>query len=163
MDLEIHKIKEIHPGVFWMLLDCPTSRFLSFILSDAYEFVWCHNHIVGDGSWEEYGLPLFQDKIPHDVLARRVVFDFIVPTERFKEILPHLDPSVHIIQLNKLPPYYLKPDKIKAKTWYKLLDECDWLFEFDIPGNDYGQISSPNEELLLGLLQNPAIDWNNLP
>jgi hypothetical protein len=24
MSLEVHKIKEIHPGVFWMLLDFPT-------------------------------------------------------------------------------------------------------------------------------------------
>ena len=163
MSLEVHKIKEIHPGVFWMLLDFPTSRLLTFILSDEYRYIWCHNHRVGNYSWSEYRLPLFQDKDAHDVASRIVLFDFIVSTEKFKEILPKVDAGVHVIQLNEMPPDHLDLDKIKGNERYRLLAESDWLFEFDVPGNDYGQIASPKEELLQSLLRNPAIDLNDLP
>jgi len=161
MSLEVHKIKEIHPGVFWMLLDFPTSRLLPFILSDKYRYVWCHNHRVGNGSWREYRLPLFLDKDAHDVASRIVFFDFIVPTEKFKEILPKVDAGVHVIQLNEMPPDYFDLDRIKGN--YRLLAKSDWLFEFDVPGNDYGQIASPKEELLQSILRNPAIDPKDLP
>lgn len=96
MSLEVHKIKEIHPSVFWMLLDFPTSKLLPFILSDEYQYVWCHNHRVGNYSWNEYLLPLFQDKVAYDVVSRIVLFDFIVSTEKFKELLPKLKAGVHV-------------------------------------------------------------------
>jgi len=163
MGMEVHKIKEIHPSVFWMLLDFPTSKLLPFLLSDEYQYVWCHNHIVGNYSWDEYRLPLFQDKVAYDVVSRIVSFDFIVSTEQFKEILPKLDAGVHVVQLNKMPPDYFDLDRVKGKERYRLLAECDWLFEFDVPGNDYGQIASPSEELLQNLLQNPAVDLSELP
>ena len=85
------------------------------------------------------------------------------PTEKFSEILQNLDAGVHVIQLNEIPPDYFDLDKIKGKERYKLLAESDWLFEFDVPGNDYGQIASSKEELLRSLLRNPAIDLNDLP
>jgi len=163
MSLEVHKIKEIHPGVFWMLLDFPTSRLLPFILSDEYRYIWCHNHRVGNYSWAEYRLPLFRDNDAHDVASRIVLFDFIVSTEKFKEILPKVDAGVHVIQLNEMPPDHFDLDKIKGKERYRLLRESDWLFEFDVPGNDYGHIASPKEELLHSLLRNPAIDLKDLP
>lgn len=162
-NLEVHKIKEIHPGVFWMLLDFPTSQLLQFVISDEYEYVWCHNHEVGNYSWDTYHLPLFNDKVAYDVISRVVRFDFIIPTKEFKEILPKLTPGVHVIQLNKMPPDYLDLNKIKGKPRYKLLDECEWLFEFDVPGNDYGQIMSPKEEVLSGLLHNPELDLRKSP
>jgi hypothetical protein len=114
-------------------------------------------------SWRDYRLPLFLDKDAHDVSSRLVLFDFIVSTEKFKEILPKLDAGVHVIQLNEMPPDNFDLDKIKGKERYRLLAEGDWLFEFDVSGNDYGQIASPKEELLQSILQNPAIDTNDLP
>jgi hypothetical protein len=163
MSLEIHKIKEIHPGVFWMLLDFPTSKLLPFILNDEYQYVWCHDHRVGNYSWDEYRLPLFQDKAAYDVVSRIVSFDFIVPTKKFRELLPKLDAGIHAIQLNKMPPDYFDLDKIKGKERYRLLAECEWLFEFDVPGNDYGELVSPKEELLQNLLRNPAVNLEALP
>jgi hypothetical protein len=77
--------------------------------------------------------------------------------------LPKVDAGVHVIQLNEMPPDHLDLDKIKGNERYRLLAESDWLFEFDVPGNDYGQIASPKEELLQSLLRNPAIDLNDLP
>lgn len=87
----------------------------------------------------------------------------IVLTAEFKEIMLKLDAGIHVIQLNKMPPDYFDLDKIKGKERYRLLAECDWLFEFDVPGNDYGEIVSPKEALLQNLLRNPAMDWNHLP
>ena len=108
-------------------------------------------------------MPLFQGEDTHDVASRIVLFDFIVPTGEFKEILPKLDAGVHVIQLNEMPPDHFDLDKIKGKERYRLLAESDWLFEFEVPGNDYGQIASSKEELLQSLLRNPAIDLNDLP
>ena len=163
MSLDVHKIKEIHPGVFWMLLDFPTSKLLHFFLSDEYQFVWCHNHLVGNYTWDKFRLPLFTGNSSYEVISRVVSFDFILPTSKFRNILPQLRAGVHVVQLNKLPPDYFDLDKVKGKERYRLLSECDWLFEFDVPGNDYGQIASPRKELLEELLNHAEIDLKNLP
>lgn len=162
MSLEIRKIKEIQSGVFWTLLDRPTSKLLRFILSDEYRFVWCHKHSVGNYLWEDYRLPLFEDRVGHELLMKLAVFDFIVTTEKFKEILPKFDAGIHVIQLNRLPPQYLDLDKVKGKERYRLLGECDWLFEFDVPGNDYGQVLSPKREFLLDVLRKTESDREDL-
>lgn len=163
MSLEIHKIKEIHPGIFWMLLDFPTSQLLSLLLSDEYQYVWCHNHRLGNYSWDKYHLPLFNDKVSYEVLSRFVLFDFTVPTKMFKEMLPNFDAGIHVIQLNRQPPDYFDLDKVRGKERYRLLGECEWLFEFEVPGNDYGQIASSNKQLLQNLQQHLAMGVNDLP
>jgi hypothetical protein len=163
MSLEPYKIKEIHPGVFWMLLDWPTSKLLSLLLSDEVRYVWCHNHVVGNYTWDTFRLPLFGGNSLYDVISRMVSFDFILPTREFRSILPQLQAGVHVIQLDKLPPDYFDLDKVKGRERYRLLGECDWLFEFDTPGNDYGQIASPRKNWLEGILTNPEIDLKNLP
>lgn len=67
--------------------------------------------------------------------------------------------------MNKLPSYYLNPNGIKGKTFYDLLQkECDLLFEVNMPNaTDYGTLRSCNREYLQSLLDNPLIDWKNLP
>ncbi|HEV2803031.1 MAG TPA: hypothetical protein VGW12_21370 [Pyrinomonadaceae bacterium] len=163
MDLEIHKIKEIHPGVFWMLLDWPTSKLLHLLLSDKYQYVWCHNHLVGNYTWDKFTLPLFGGSTTYNVISRTVTFDFILPTGEFRSILPQLRAGIHVVQVDRLPPDYFDLDKVKGKERYRLLNECDWLFEFDVPGNDYGQIASPRKEWLESILHSDKIDLKNLP
>jgi len=46
---------------------------------------------------------------------------------------------------------------------YRLLGECDWLFEYDVAGNDFGEIVSPKRDFLEELLRNPSIEWDGLP
>jgi hypothetical protein len=162
MTVEVNVIKEIHPGVFWSLLEYPTSRMLSSILDDSYRYVWCHNHIVGDYTWKTFSLPLFSDNVAHEVRSRIVRFDFITSTEAFRRILPQLEAGIHVIQLNQLPPDYFDLDQIHGKTKYDLLWQCDWLFEFDVPGNDYGQIATPNKHFLSGLLQTLGREAHNV-
>ena len=152
MNLKINEIKEIHPGVFWMLLDRPTSNLLHRLLSDKYQYVWCHNHLVGNYTWDKFKLPLTGNSDPYDVISRIVSFDFILPTREFRSALPQLQAGIHVVQLDKLPPDYFDLDKVKGTERYRLLGECDWLFEFDAPGNDYGQIASPRREWLADVL-----------
>ena len=71
------------------------------------------------------------------------MFDFIVLTEKFKEILPEIDAGVYSIRLNKVPPDYFDLDKIKVEKCDRLLAEGDWLFEFDVPGKITGRLQVP--------------------
>lgn len=88
-----------------------------------------------------------------------------MPTIEFKELLPQLGPGIMLAQLNELPKYYLNPATIKGKTRYDLLlNECDYLFEIDLPSaTDYGTLISSNRYFLQSLLDNKDISWNNLP
>ena len=75
-------------------------------------------------------------------------FDFIVPTERFLEILPGLQPAIKAVQLGKLPPDYLDMGKLHGQPLYDILADCGWHVLVDTPANDYGQLLSPRREVL---------------
>lgn len=115
--------------------------------------------------WKSYQLPLNENVVSIDLLARRIKFDFVVPTNEFKALLPSLGSGITLVQLNELPPYYLDSESLKGKTRYDLLKkECDYLFEIDIPSaTDYGTLISSDKAWLQSLLDDKAIDWNNLP
>lgn len=162
----INTIKEIHSGHFQIILDFATTKILPYVLSDEYQYVWVCNHSTHDSlEWKEYELPLLGNQQNHKVLARNITFDYVLPTAQFKELLPQLATGIYLMQINKLPPYYLNPNTIKGKTRYDLLlKECDYLFEIDLPqATDYGTLISSNRDFLQSLLDNPTIDWNDLP
>jgi hypothetical protein len=162
----INTIKEIYPGQFQIILDLATNAFLEHILDERYKYVWvCNNYMYERQEWKEYDLPLIDNKTSHRVLARNIIFDFAMPTSEFKELLPKLTPGIFLIQLNTLPQYYLDPERITGRTRYELLSkECDYLFEIDLPSaTDYGTLISPNKEWLQSLLNNKAINWDDLP
>ncbi|MDR6563026.1 MULTISPECIES: hypothetical protein [unclassified Arcicella] len=164
----INTIKEIYPGQFQIILDFATSSFIKYALDLNYKYVWVSNHYLkGSLIWEEYSLPLFNNQNNIKVLARNINFDYILTTKDFIELLPKIekDNGIHLIQMNKTPKEYLTIDRIKGKTRYQLLTkECDYLFELDIPSaRDYGTIISSNRQYLQSLLDNPKLDWTNLP
>ena len=162
----INTIKEIFPGHFQIILDFATIDFLNFAISDLYKYVWVYTHKVRHSlEWDSYSLPLLKNVNNENILARNIVFDFCMKTEEFKEILPHLGPGIRLSQMNRLPTYYLNPDSIVGKTRYDLLlNECDYLFEIDIPSaTDYGTIVSSDRNYLQSLLDNDSINWGNLP
>jgi hypothetical protein len=72
---------------------------------------------------------------------------------------------VTLIQINKMPPYFLDLKRLNGKTRYDLLKrECDFLFEIDLPSAvDYGTLISTNKDYLADLLNDKNIDWTNLP
>ena len=162
----INTIKEIYPGHFQIILDFATEAILKFILSDNYNYVWVYSYDTKDSiEWNSYELPLLNNQEYYKVLARKINFDFIQPTKEFKNILDKFNRGINLVQLNKLPPYYLNPDTIKGKKRYELLlKECDYLFEIQIPSaTDYGTLVSADKDFLQSLLDNKNIDWTNLP
>jgi hypothetical protein len=162
----INNIKEIFPGHFQIILDFATVKVLPFVLSDRYKYVWVITHeVTGSLEWKEYELPLFDNHIYYNVLARKIRYDYIMPTTEFRSILTKVGPGITLIQLNQLPNYYLNPAKIHGKTRYDLLiKECDYLFEIDLPiATDYGTLISSDRDYLQSLLDDTTINWNDLP
>jgi hypothetical protein len=167
---EVHTIKEIYPGQFYTLLNFASNKFLEYILDDNYKYVWVSDHIVAKTNdykeiyeWQQFDLPLFNNKNYHNILARKITFEFAMPTTEFRKVLPELPQGITLIQLNQLPQYYLQLDRIEGKTRYELLTkECDYLFEIILP-NDYGELVSSNRDWLESLLNNKSINWDDLP
>jgi len=116
-------------------------------------------------NWEKVSIPLANNSNNSTVLARNLKFDFVLPTKEFHAIFPLLSPEISLIQMNILPKEYLDPEKLKSKTLYELLTkECDYLFHLEIPSpTDYGTIVSNNRNYLQGVLDNPKINWADLP
>lgn len=161
----INSIKEIYTGHYQIILDFATVDFLRYALSDEYKFVWISHHIRSSIEWNSYNLPLFDNNMYYNIQARNINFDFIMPTNQFKTILSNIGPGIMLTQLNELPKYYLDPITMKSKTRYDLLKkECDYLFEIEIPSaTDYGTLISSNLEYLQSLIDNPDINWSDLP
>jgi hypothetical protein len=147
MTLETDKIKEVAPGVFWVLLWCPESSLLRELLAPA-GYVLCWDYDVGDFTWRDARLPVLDLKEPLTVRTRAVNFDFILPAAEFAEILPRMKPAIRAVQLGKLPPDYLDMRRIKGEQLYRILSECGWHVLLDTPANDYGQLMSPNREVV---------------
>jgi len=161
----INCIKEISPGRFQIILDFATVKVLPFLIRDDYPFVWVHDHKPSGPSWEKASLPIHKSLKNHDVLARNISFDFVVPTNEFLTMLPDWQGGITLVQANKIPPYYLDLTRIKGNIRYEMLArECDYLFEVDIPSaTDYGTLISRDRVYLQSLLDNPEIDWKDLP
>ena len=143
---------------------------MEYVLDDNYKYVWISHHFVARTNdyketcdWRQYNLPLYDNHTYHNILARKITFEFAMPTLEFKKVLPKLPPGIMLIQLNQLPNYYLQLDRIEGKTRYELLTkECDYLFEINLP-SDYGELVSPNKDWLESLLNNKSINWDDLP
>jgi hypothetical protein len=162
----IGTIKEIYEGHYQIILDFATNNVLKYFLNDNYKMVWVYKHWLQNHSgWDTYNLPLTDSNSNLNVLARNIEFDFIMPTKEFRYILPNISQGINLIQLNKLPNYYLDLAKIKGKTLYDLLQkECNYLFEVNIRSvRDYGTLISPDKNWLQSLLNNKEINWTNLP
>lgn len=161
----IGTIKEIYPGQFQVILDFATTAFLPYLIRDDYRYVWISQHQTDDYfSWNSYSLPLFDSNENYKVIARQINFDFILPTEEFKQLLTKIQRGVTLTQVNTQPQHYLD-SRLKGRTRYDLLKkECDYLFEVMIPSaTDYGTLISPNRDYLEWLLSDENINWDNLP
>lgn len=162
----INRIKEIYPGCYQIILDFATVKFIPYLISDNYKYVWVYKHFLNDNiDWKEVNLPIIHHLDYKKVLAKSLNFDFIIPTTEFKEIMLDWKGGIDLIQMNQIPKYYFDLDKIYGKKKYELLKkECDFLFEVNIPSaTDYGTLISNNKEFLESLLENQEINWEDLP
>jgi len=148
MSMETHVIHEIHPGVFYTLLDFPKPSIVIDLLSDDYPWVMRWGNHVGDSTWQEYNLPIKGLNDSRDVFTRGVEYDYVVETSKFLEMYSDRS-SVELAQLRKFPQDYLNLKNINGKERYRLLAEVDWYFTCDIPGaRDYAPIESPDRNLI---------------
>ncbi|HXG64710.1 MAG TPA: hypothetical protein VNO70_06355 [Blastocatellia bacterium] len=145
---ETNKIKEIAPGVYYVLLWGPESHILRGLLDPLMPYVLCWEHQVGNFTWREFHMPVTNPTEPTNVLSRIAKFDFILPTQRFLDVLPYMKPAIKAVQLNNVPPDYLDMRRIRGKQLYRILGECGWHVLLDTPANDYGQVLSPKREVL---------------
>src|SRR5215471_6208527 len=146
--IEINRISEASPGVYYVVLWCPESHILSKLLDPDMAFVLCWDHEAGDYSWRDFDLPILGASGSTKALSRIVKFDFIIPTERFLQILPQMRPTIKAVQVGRVPPDYLDMRQIHGKPLYKILADCGWHVLLDTPANDYGRILSPKREVL---------------
>ncbi|MXV53365.1 hypothetical protein GS399_20600 [Pedobacter sp. HMF7647] len=162
----INCIRETAPGRYRIILDFATTNILPFLIRSDYNYIWVHNHIAGKGfDWEEFKLPIKDNSMNIKTLARSLTFDFILTTDEFENIMTGWKGGIELIQMNNIPPYYLDLNKVIGNKRYEILEkECDYLFEVDIPSaTDYGTLISPSRKYLQSLLDNPEINWSELP
>ena len=154
-----NEIKEVHPGVFWSLLDHPTSALLGNLIDPTAPYVLCWSYHVGDFSWQPFALPIVDRAVPEEVLAREAHFAFCCSTEQFMRFLPNLRPAIRAVQLRSLPPNHLDLDRIRGKERWRLLGECGWHVLLDTPGNDFGEVASTSRQVVekaVALMQDKA-------
>ena len=136
-----------------MLLDFPTKEILYSIINKSYKYIWCVNYAADTNVWNNRMTSLYGIEI-QDVLTRNLKMEYLMKTEDFLEIIPFLNGSPHLLQINAIPPYYLDLNKLPDHTKYKLLkDENNFLFETDLPASpDYTEIKSPDKVFLERLI-----------
>lgn len=155
MEIKTNEIKDIYKGHYFMLLDFPTIDILNYMLDKSYQYVWGVNYEKHGCKWEKDSCKLFE-KEWDGLYTRNVNMEFLMNTSDFMERLPYIQDNLHIMQINKMPPYYLNLNRIKGKTRYDLLKtETDYLFEVKLPfssiSSDYTEIVSPNLDFLIGI------------
>lgn len=145
-----YEIKEIYPGHHFMMLDILDVSDVLKIISDDYKYLWFYNMEAYHVKWGKANI-MFSDDLLNDTLIRNVNFECLLETSRIKNILNKLNCSISLVQLNEVPPSYMKMSKttMSEKTKYDQLNKLGYLFNLYIPRPaDYGWIISPNPEYL---------------
>lgn len=149
--IESNSIKEIHKGIYHLILDFPERDFIYMILSNSYKYVWGINHIENSLEWSVYKHSLFgiSDNL-NEIEVRNINLEFLVKTQDFKKLIPKINQKITIIQTNIKPPYYLDLKNLNDASKYQLLkSKIDFLFELEMPSQpDYTPIISSNKAFL---------------
>lgn len=149
-----YEIKEIYPGQYHMMLDFPDVEDILKIISTEYNYIWFYDCTSCCVNWHKVDSVSFETPLK-DILIRNVHFECIIETERIQEIEPYMKGGFHMVQLNKLPPPYLRMDskQIDDRTKHEMLSKLEYILHVFIPGNDYGWIVSPDLEYLKGIAE----------
>lgn len=148
--IKLYEIKEIYPGHHFMMLDMLDRSDILKIISDDYKYLWFYNIELYPVKWDKANTTFFDDLL-NDMLIRTVNFECLLETSRIKNILNKLTCSISLVQLNEVPPPYMKMSTttMSEKTKYDQLNKLGYLFNLYIPWPaDYGWIISPNPEYL---------------
>ena len=160
---ELYKNKPLFDNVEIMHLYYIDNDFLKYIIDPSIKYTWVHKFPVLGIDWQELNWPIFgQESVPF--MSRQTEMDIIVETSKIETIYSFLENNyTHIIQLNKMPPYYLRLDSVQGKERYRLLNEIDFYFELDNGGGqEWGTLTSSNPKFWEKLNKNPQIDWDKM-
>ena len=151
--LSVNTITEIYKGIYSVLLDFPTKDILYSMINKSYKYVWCVNYTANSYVWRDNVNNLYDVEV-HDVLTRNIKMEYLMKTEDFIRIIPSIRGSLHLLQTNTIPPYYLDIQGFTGDLKYKLLsNNIDFLFEIDLPASpDYTEVISPNKFFLEDLI-----------
>ena len=155
--VETNVISEIYPGHYFVILDWPTAKDLVKILDINCKYVWVLEHEEYCVSWEQYNDKLYGTSVePNAVMVRNAQMEYLVETEFFiANILPRVKRTIHLIQTNTIPPYYLKLERFEGKSKYNMLkNTIDYRLEIEIPGaTDYAPLWSQDKAFLEDVVQ----------
>jgi hypothetical protein len=160
---ELYKNKQLFEDVEIMHLYYINKDFFRVLINPSIKYTWIHKFPILGVEWQELNWPIFgQETIPF--MSRQTSMDIIVETDKLETLYPFLDKSgTHVIQMNKIPPYYLRLEDVWGKERYRLLKEIDYYFELDNGGGqEWGTLTSPNSQFWKSLNSNPLIDWNTM-
>ena len=125
-----YEIKELYPGHFFMRLDMLDLSDIFKFVSSEYEYLWFYNMIAYRSVWGKPDSSVFSLS-NNDIWIRDLRFECIVRAEQLNMILNDLNSSLFLVQLNQLPPSYLRMNnnKMDDRTKYDILNKLDYLFE----------------------------------
>ena len=135
-------IKEIFPGHYYMMLDMLDTSDVLKIISDDYRYLWFYDVETNPVRWKKVNITCY-DKPLNDTWIRNVNLECIVETTHVKDVLYQFDCGVSLVQLNELPPPYMRMSKttMSEKTKYDQLRKLGYLLSLHIPRpSDYGWI-----------------------
>ena len=141
-------IKEVHPGIFWALLDFPAVSIAAQLLDPAVPLSLCWSHHIGDYTWQEFELPLTDPRSAQLVRSRGASFDFLIPTVEFLPLVSHFTHHLNVAQLHSTPPDFLDLARMRGRPLYSALNQCGWHIILELPGNDFGQVTSPSRAVV---------------
>ena len=160
---ELYKNKPLFDNVEIMHLYYINPDFLKHLIDPSVKYTWLYELPVLGIDWQELNWPIFgKENIPF--MSRQTEMDIIVETEKLESIYPFIEKNhTQVIQMNKIPPYYLRLDSVQGKERYRILNEIDYYFEFDNGGGqEWGTITSSNQQFWKKLKSNSVIDWNKM-
>lgn len=123
------------------------------MVDNSYKYVWGIDHTEFPYTWQQTSCD-FLGSHKESLCVRNLQMEYLLETQKFIKLIPCFKRDIHIVQLNKIPPYYLSFNTLKGKSRYDiLLKETDYLFEINLPSSpDYTEIVSPNREYLEKLI-----------
>ncbi|MDR0232140.1 MAG: hypothetical protein LBI82_08490 [Dysgonamonadaceae bacterium] len=151
MKIETNKIKEIFKGHYQVILDFPHKEDLLKIIDISYKYVWGTIYNESLFQWKDVEHCFFESKdVIRNAKIRNLRMEYLIHTEDFLNLIPDINQTIHIIQTNVEPPYYLDLNNLQGGSRYNLLkNKVDYLFELEMPSAiDYAPLVSPNISFL---------------
>lgn len=153
--IKLYEIKEIYPGHYFMMLDMLDISDVLKIISNEYKYIWLYEMKACSAIWNKVNVDICTHPLK-DTWIRNVNFECLVETTHIKDMINNLDYGISLIQLNELPPPYLRMDKttMSEKTKYDQLTKLGYLFNLHIPHpSDYGWIICSDFEYMREIVE----------